>query len=412
MNQRVQFPEVDQVRLLSRACARILTAKTEEELGELFKECLRGFYPRVRRCEIFTHVDGAMVPATRLSEAQMARAVELLRVVMRGLDRSRVAAFDATTRRARILAGSRAQQHGAILAAPLVDAGRLLGLLVIEADADDAASFRPLDAELLEGLTSLFAPALRRIQVRDHESVASRLKLDLQSARQVQRRFLPDTSLDVPGVAVHAEYLPAGDVGGDFYDVIHLGPGQVMAVIGDVSGKGMSAALLMSRISADFRRLAGSGTSPAKLLERIDRQMTPLGDERFVTALCLRIDACQRTITVANAGHVPPLLRRRTGEVRAFGAASGTPLGMLHCAYRDETLALEPNDIIILMTDGLGEILDRDSDRMGTRLLTSLLEYVPHDPKVLCQRVLAAVDKMRGKKIADDLTLVALQISG
>src|SRR5262249_49122090 len=118
----------------------------------------------------------------------------------------------------------------------------------------------------------------------------------------------------------------------------------------------------------------------------------------------------RRKLLVANAGHIPLIVRRATGEVFTFAPPSGTPLGMLPCDYTDEELTLEPMDIVLLMTDGLVEALDRPSDRMGMHLLLGVVKSGPQHPKLISERILAAVNKMTGTKLLDDVTLVALQL--
>ena len=103
------------------------------------------------------------------------------------------------------------------------------------------------------------------------------------------------------------------------------------------------------------------------------------------------------------------MIRRANGEVFDFGGASGTPLGMMPCQYVDERLELQPLDIVLLMTDGLVEALDRPSDRMGTKRLHQIVNTAPHDPKVINARILAAAEESNSAQPPDDLTLVALQ---
>ncbi len=212
-------------------------------------------------------------------------------------------------------------------------------------------------------------------------------------------------------MTAHAEYRPCFDVGGDFYHVASRGDGCVGAVIGDVSGKGVSAALVMSHVCASFRHALRRPGTPAEILAGVNADVRDEESETFITASCVSIDPTLRLMVVSSAGHIPVIVRRATGEVFACGLASGTPLGMLECEYTDEEHLLSPLDIVLLMTDGLVEALDRPSDRMGMDLLLGVVKYAPHDPKLLLERILTAVDKMKGTKLLDDVTLVALQLT-
>jgi serine phosphatase RsbU (regulator of sigma subunit) len=199
-------------------------------------------------------------------------------------------------------------------------------------------------------------------------------------------------------------------VGGDFYDLACLEDGAIGGAIGDVSGRGISAALIMSRVSLDMGRAIRSGVAPSKVLENVNPTLIDEVGETFVTASCFSLDPRSRLLTVASAGHLPLMVRRATGEVFGFGEASGAPLGMLPCRYVDERLELHPSDILILMTDGLVEALDRPGDRMGAYCLHAVVSSAPHDPGAINAGILAAMEESNGSEPLDDVTLVALQI--
>jgi sigma-B regulation protein RsbU (phosphoserine phosphatase) len=173
----------------------------------------------------------------------------------------------------------------------------------------------------------------------------------------------------------------------------------------------VTAALVMSRITSEFRRFRDQSRTPAELLSQVNQAMMSGDSESFATAACLTLDPRGRTLEVSNAGHPPLIVRRTGGQVFTFGTASGTPLGMLESEYASESLSLEPGDIVLLMTDGLVEALDRPSDRMGMELLLGLIKYAPHEPRLIIERALAAVNKMKGAKLLDDVTVVALQLN-
>jgi phosphoserine phosphatase RsbU/P len=239
----------------------------------------------------------------------------------------------------------------------------------------------------------------------------TRLQLDLTAAQRIQRRFLPDALPPESGVRFEAQYLPAFSVGGDFYDLVYHGEGRVSAAIGDVCGKGVAAALLMARMSWELRRLTGPDTKPSRILAQANSFVADTKDEScFVTASFLQIDTRRRRLEAASAGHIPLVIKRRSGAVLTFGAPSGTPLGMLPCEYRDEEVELDPLDIVILMTDGLVDALDGPGDRPGIELMLELVRRAPHDPRAMNEHILTVVEKMKGSKPLDDMTLVALQV--
>ena len=290
----------------------------------------------------------------------------------------------------------------------MLDGRAPLGMIVVE--TGPGRPFATLDLEILESLAELFSLALQRLRHRQSDHRRASIDLDRRSAGSVQRSLMNGSLPADAGVKVDARYLPALDVGGDFYELTHLGDGRIGGAIGDVSGKGVSAALIMSRVSSDVGRAIRSGSGPAKVLESVNTALADVESETFVTASCISLDSRSRSLTVANAGHIPLMVRRATGEVLDFGRASGTPLGMMPCQYVDEQVALQPRDIVLLMTDGLVEAFDRPSDRMGTHRLHQIVNSAPHDPAGINASILAAANGMKGAQPLDDVTLVALQI--
>ena len=300
---------------------------------------------------------------------------------------------------------------GALAAAPVLDGVRLLALIVIEADPA-AGELTLADLHALSAIASNGALVAQRLRVTETTVEQRRVERDLDLAREIQRRFLPKLDGTRRAVRVAAEYHPAYDIGGDFYDVVDGLDGKITAVIGDVSGKGVPAALLMSRISSDFRRLAREGSSPQALLGMLNQatgEHAP--DDSFATAVVIRIDAARRKLSVANAGHVHPLIRRADGTVEEIGVASGLPLGMMpNQSYAQAEYNLAPGDIVLLMTDGVVEALDHDGDRLGEGELRRLVGSAPADAGAIHGRILAAVREDLRAGAGDDLTLLGIEI--
>ena len=299
-------------------------------------------------------------------------------------------------------------KRGLQMSAPLLDGSVSLGLIVLE--AAPGRPFSSLDLEILESVADLFSLAFQRLGSRQSERHRASIEADRRAAGSVQRKLMNGSLPADAGVKVDVQYHPALDVGGDFYDLTRLEDGRIGGAIGDVSGKGVSAALIMSRVASDMGRVIRSGANPSKVLESVNTTLTGEESETFVTASCISLDPRRRSLTIANAGHIPLMVRRARGEVFGFGGASGTPLGMMPCQYVDEHLELQHLDIVLLMTDGLVEAFDRPSDRMGTRRLQQIVNCAPHDPKVINARILAAAEESNRAQPLDDVTLVALQI--
>jgi sigma-B regulation protein RsbU (phosphoserine phosphatase) len=253
------------------------------------------------------------------------------------------------------------------------------------------------------------------VRARGGRSVTAWLQRDLASARDMQRMFLPrPMETNSAHVRVLAEYLPAFAVGGDFYDFVDLGAGRLLATIGDVSGKGVSAALMMSRVTSELRRLAYETSGPAEILTRLNRSLRGMQDDRFVTVVCVLLDVPNRRWVVANGGHVVPLLRRRGGVVSGLAYSLNPPIGMIPMPeYRDEVFPLESQDIVLLATDGVLEMLaggPRDvCSTMGQCQLVDMLRKAPHDLAEIHRRILSSGDSTTNGR--DDVALLGLQLT-
>ena len=399
---------VQQFGILTRTPQRILAAQSEEELRDALGFCLRGLFRQLGQFELYARDErDALVPIASLGSGAIGNGLRLLAALKARLTLRQEGGLPSQPH---VFAAQLGIRRGSIMSAPLLDAESQIGLIVVETAAGEA-DFNHGDLAVLEGVAALFSLALQRLSAKELELAQARVGRDLKEARRVQLQLMSSALPADCEANAFAEYLPAFDVGGDFYDIGMLPDGRISAVIGDVSGKGVTAALVMSRITSEFRRYRDEARTPAELLGLVNEAMMDGDSESFATAACLTLDPRGRTLEMSNAGHPPLIVRRTAGSVFTFGTASGTPLGMLPCEYASESLSLEPGDIVLLMTDGLVEALDRPSDRMGMELLLGLIKYAPHEPRLIIERALAAVNKMKGAKLLDDVTLVALQLA-
>jgi hypothetical protein len=191
---------------------------------------------------------------------------------------------------------------------------------------------------------------------RDEE----RLKNELEAARAVQQVLVPEEIPTIPGFAIEAVYHPAGEVGGDFFQIIPAPNGGVLVVIGDVSGKGMPAAMTVSLLVGAFRTLAESTDDPAAILRALNRRMVDRSNGGFTTALVLRLDP-DGTFTAANAGHIAPYANGKELEIE-----NGLPLGITaDAAYSNSMLRLETDTTLTLLTDGVIEAQNVQGELFG-----------------------------------------------
>jgi sigma-B regulation protein RsbU (phosphoserine phosphatase) len=183
---------------------------------------------------------------------------------------------------------------------------------------------------------------------------------EFEAARAVQQVLVPVEDPAIPGFLIEGLYLPAGQVGGDFYQVIATPDGGVLAVVGDVSGKGMPAAMTVSLLVGTFRTLAHYTQSPAEILNAMNQRMISRLHGGFTTCLVLRIDR-DGTITAANAGHIPPCMDGREQTLDY-----GLPLGLVEdAAYIENTLTLRAGAQLTLVTDGVPEARNTEGELFG-----------------------------------------------
>jgi serine phosphatase RsbU (regulator of sigma subunit)/anti-sigma regulatory factor (Ser/Thr protein kinase) len=304
---------------------------------------------------------------------------------------------------------------GVELAVPLVSQGELIGVLNLGARLSEQ-EYSSDDRKLLDDLAAQAAPALRVGQlVRQQEVEAAtrqRFEQELEVARLIQQNFLPKELPDVPGWEMTAYYRPAREVGGDFYDVIPLRGGRVGFVVGDVTDKGVPAALVMSATRSVLRASAQRLVEPGALLEQVNEHLCPdMPEKMFVTCLYGVLDPASGLLRFANAGHDVPYVKTADGIVEL--RARGMPLGLMPgMAYEEKVAVLEPGDVVLLHSDGVVEAHDPGRDMFGFPRLKETVASAP-DGRALIDHVLSELERFTGGEgdQEDDITLFALRRS-
>src|SRR3954467_11461531 len=304
---------------------------------------------------------------------------------------------------------------GVKLAVPLISQGELIGVLNLGPRLSEQ-DYSTDDRKLLDNLAAQAAPALRVGQlVREQEAEAAtrqRFEQELEVARLIQQHFLPKELPELPGWQISAYYRPAREVGGDFYDVIPLPDGRVGFVVGDVTDKGVPAALVMSATRSVLRASAQRLIEPGAVLERVNEHLCPdMPAKMFVTCLYGVLDPQTGLFRFANAGHDLPYVKTADGvaELRARGMPLGLMSGM---SYEEHETVLAPGDCLLLHSDGIVESHDPQREMFG---FPRLKETVGEGPggQQLIDRVLADVERFTGPDAEqeDDITMVTLQRS-
>src|SRR3954463_1657099 len=305
---------------------------------------------------------------------------------------------------------------GVKLAVPLVSQGELIGVLNLGPRLSEQ-DYSSDDRKLLDSLAAQAAPALRVGQlVREQESEAAnrqRFEQELEVARLIQQNFLPKELPDLPGWQIAAYYRPAREVGGDFYDVIQLEGGRVGFVVGDVTDKGVPAALVMSATRSVLRASAQRLIEPGAVLERVNEHLCPdMPAKMFVTCLYGVLDPESGLLRFANAGHDLPYVKTADGvaELRARGMPLGLMPGM---EYEEKEAVLQPGDCVLLHSDGIVEAHDPERDMFGFPRLKATMADAPGGQELI-DRVLRDLDAFTGPEAEqeDDITMVTLERSG
>lgn len=259
-----------------------------------------------------------------------------------------------------------------VMCAPLMDSdNEVLGVIQVDT-LDQRSRFDDEDLEVLVGVAAQAGLAIENAKL--HETMLRRegMERDLEMARRVQQGFLPAAPPKVEGYRFFDFYNPANNVGGDYYDYIELPDHRWAVIVADVSGKGISAALLTARLSAEARFYLASEPDPAVAMSRLNEAFCKGGwDDRFVTVVLVVLEPATGAMAVVNAGHVPPLLRYSGRKVQMSGIdEGGLPLGVdEHYQYKSYALKLAPGDYLAIFTDGLSEAMDAKEQLYGLEKL-------------------------------------------
>jgi phosphoserine phosphatase RsbU/P len=291
--------------------------------------------------------------------------------------------------------------------------GELLGVLYLDSHAPSSA-FSDLDRQVLRTLAREAASVVENARLFAAARAKVRLDHEIEIASQIQHQLLPKALPDLPDLAVAGSTLACHSVGGDCFDVITLGGGRHGFFVGDVSGKGITAALLATLLQGVFFANAVTDISLAAVFSRVNNYLCERSaEDRYATVFYGVLDRMGR-FEYVNAGHVPPLLRRRSGALEALGSAS-FPVGMFpEAEYLSERVALEPGDLIVIYTDGVSEATNVRSELFGDERLRRVVEgFTGQAAQELAQTIRDSVKAFtQGAAQSDDITVLTVQYKG
>lgn len=301
---------------------------------------------------------------------------------------------------------------------PLIFRGQLSGVLAV-ANPISGRAFTDTEFSLAKSLGEQCALALQNAEAVSALLMRNKLEFDLRLASSIQRYLLPENLPQTDSLEFAVKYLPQQLIGGDFYDFFKLPHGKIGVVIGDVSGKGIPAAILMALCQTKLRYIAMSGKSPAQTLCLLNSEMVhAMRSDMFITIIYLVIDPESGEAKFARAGHEPPLLARADSDEAAQPLkSSGMALGMVSEELFDEVMEdasfkMNSGDVLVLYTDGLTEAANPEGGEFTAKKLAQTISTLcSRNANDLNDEIIKSVESFMGpgNKYGDDLTLLTVK---
>ncbi|PYQ50721.1 MAG: hypothetical protein DMF59_10070, partial [Acidobacteria bacterium] len=306
-----------------------------------------------------------------------------------------------------------AQNIRSAVCAPLLVGDAVLGVLYIDYTSQRGAVTEN-DVRLVAQIARFAAVTLERTRLREEAFAKAKIDEELRTAYAIQKRLLPASLPVIDGYTFAASNRPAKSVSGDYYDIVVRPDGRIYFVIADVSGKGITAALVMSSVATAFNIFTRTDPTPADLLRELNATLAPkTAPTKFVTLVAGVLDPTNGRIEFANAGHVPPLVVS-SGGVDAL-RSTDLVVGLFpHAQYRNQTTELKPGDALVLFTDGVTEAEDAAEVQLGLGPVAETLKSLHCEN---ASKILAAIEDHVNRHIGDapagdDVTMLALTRCG
>jgi len=303
-----------------------------------------------------------------------------------------------------------------MMVSPLRYAGKDIGVLAV-ARRKDSEDFSHNDFAVFRSVAEQSSFAIGNARVHRDANEKREIEGELKNAREVQRVLLPQSDPKLAGFRIHGTNLPARIISGDYYDYIELPDGKLGVVIADVSGKGVSAGLLMAMCRSLLRAVAHENASPSSALTAVNRLLFPdILEDMFISMIFGILDPADGSLVLARAGHEPALLFRKSSglveNIKPKGLAIGIDAGnVFERVTQDEKVFLETGDCVLLFTDGVKEALDSNELEFGLERLSEVFgDAAQLGAEHVVKRVLADVNSFtdNGPQI-DDVTIVAIE---
>lgn len=303
------------------------------------------------------------------------------------------------------------QNIRSVLAVPLGVGEKVFGIIYADSPIAEGR-FSEDHLKVLTTLASVAAIRVENTRLLEEQMDRERLEQELQLASEIQQRFQPTAPPIVEGYELQGISFPCYEIGGDYYDFIEREDGRLVIALGDVSGKGTAAALLMSSLHAAIHAQASSNRSLGETITAVNRYLTEnTPTNRFVTLFYAELDPQTGALSFLNAGHNPPIIVHAAGTVEHL-ASGGLPLGIKSDAlFREGRTQLQPGDVLVIYSDGISEAFNPADEEFGTtRLHEVISRNMDASAAGMRDRIEAALTKWsQGTPAADDITLVIVK---
>lgn len=303
------------------------------------------------------------------------------------------------------------QKIRSLMAVPLQTADKVTGLIYVDMP-DIVRPFTTEDLTLLTVMANVAAIRIEHARLIEVEQIERIMSKELEQAAEIQRNLLPRQSPSIPGLDIAGSSLPCRSVGGDYFDYVRMPGGRLAVIVGDVAGKGMSAALLMTSLQARVQLLVEEDEPLATLVTRLNRSVSAAcPDNRFITFFIAAVDPFTGDFAYVNAGHNPPYLVRASGKVEKL-TEGGPILGILKSlTYKEAQGRIEPGDMLAVYSDGVSEAQNAAQDEYGEdRLERELVAWRGQNAAAVVGGIHASLAKfVAGAPAADDITLVVVR---
>ncbi|HEY9405687.1 MAG TPA: SpoIIE family protein phosphatase [Pyrinomonadaceae bacterium] len=298
-----------------------------------------------------------------------------------------------------------------VLAVPLGVGERIFGMIYADSPLAEA-KFSQDHLTVLTTLASVAAIRVENARLMEEDLERERFERELNLAREIQQRFQPSGAPNVAGYEMQGISFPCYEIGGDYYDFIERPDGRMVIALGDVSGKGTSAALLMSSLHAAMHAQIPAHKTLGDTISAVNRYLAEtIPMNRFITLFCAELDPITGSLSFLNAGHNPPLIAHAGGSMEQL-AAGGIPLGIVaEAVYREGRTQLQPGDALVVYSDGVSETQNAAGEEYGpVRLYNTVARYLESTAAGIRDKIEADLTKFaQGTPAGDDITLVIVK---